>query len=296
MRYCVWATLLFLMISAGADGTEFQPLKLSLQPDDQSVYELPTPPGPEEMVNEGGVHISLDFRYMTDHVFRGIDYSEVGGTEDSPNLQTDLKIQWDLNRLPHPFIGVFVNAYDSDPVSQFQEIRPVVGFDWELRPITLSGGYTSFIYPEREDANTTEFWGKLQLDDSFLFNTEEPVFSPYVFAGYDAELNQGWYFEAGVSHDFVLEDWGIVLTALARVGYVRGYQQQFVFMNTDEDTGLQHYDVGLIGKYSLNPLLNISRRYGEFTLKGYLFYTDSIENDLNADTQLWGGVGIGFEY
>ena len=32
------------------------------------------------------------------------------------------------------------------------------------------------------------------------------------------------------------------------------------------------------------------------SLKGYLLYTDSIENDLKADTQVWGGAGIGFSY
>jgi hypothetical protein len=64
----------------------------------------------------------------------------------------------------------------------------------------------------------------------------------------------------------------------------------------DEPSGFQHYDVGLIGTYSLNHLLNVSQRYGEWSLKGYLFYTDNIDEDLRADTQLWGGVGIGFRY
>jgi hypothetical protein len=51
-----------------------------------------------------------------------------------------------------------------------------------------------------------------------------------------------------------------------------------------------------IGTYSLNNMLNVSRRYGEFGLQGYLYYTDGIDNELNADTQIWGGVGINFKY
>ena len=43
-------------------------------------------------------------------------------------------------------------------------------------------------------------------------------------------------------------------------------------------------------------LLNIPRRYGDWRLKGYLFYTDGIEDELRADTQLWGGMGIQFSY
>ena len=54
--------------------------------------------------------------------------------------------------------------------------------------------------------------------------------------------------------------------------------------------------MGAIANYSLNTLLNVTRRYGEFSLQGYLFYTDGIDHDLRADTQLWGGVGINFKY
>jgi hypothetical protein len=62
------------------------------------------------------------------------------------------------------------------------------------------------------------------------------------------------------------------------------------------DTGWQHYDVGLIGTYSLNSLFNLPRRYGEWAVEGYLFYADGIDNDIPATSQLWGGVGIRFEY
>ena len=51
-----------------------------------------------------------------------------------------------------------------------------------------------------------------------------------------------------------------------------------------------------VGTYSLNTLFNVSRRYGEWTLQGYLYYVDGINNGLRADTQLYGGAGIGFRY
>ena len=81
---------------------------------------------------------------------------------------------------------------------------------------------------------------------------------------------------------------------LADVAFVAN-NPQFTFAN-EEDTGFQHVDIGMIGRYNLNTLFNISRRYGTFHLEGYLYYTDGIDNDLLADTQLWGGVGIGFRY
>ena len=52
----------------------------------------------------------------------------------------------------------------------------------------------------------------------------------------------------------------------------------------------------MIGTYSLNTLFNLPMRYGEWKLKGYLFYTDGLNNDLRADTQIWGGMGISFDY
>src|SRR5262249_15932435 len=95
----------------------------------ESVYPPPDPPPPEEGSNQGGVSLSLDINYMTDYIYRGIDFSESGGSEDSPNLQFDGAISFDLGKLPHPFVGVFMNNYNSDPVSNLQTIRPFVGAD-----------------------------------------------------------------------------------------------------------------------------------------------------------------------
>ena len=63
-----------------------------------------------------------------------------------------------------------------------------------------------------------------------------------------------------------------------------------------EGTGFSHYQVGLTAEYRLNSLLNISRRYGQWSVAGYLFYTDGLDNELAATTQLWGGGGITFRY
>ena len=139
-------------------------------------------------------------------------------------------------------------------------------------------------------------FAKLTLDDSYFFKTDQPIFSPYVYAAYDYDLYDGWYIEAGLKHDFPIEDTGITLTALADVGCVVSNRQFTGRNDPNADTGFQHYDLGLIGTFSLNSMFNTSRRYGEFAVKGYLYYTDGIENDLLADTQLWGGIGISFKY
>ena len=278
-----------------AASTAWPVPKLSLMSDEDSVYAPPGDPREQSGVNKGGVNFALDIWYSTDYVFRGIDRSEVGGHEDAPNAQFDSSLNFNLGKLPHPFIGVFVNVYNSDPVSRFQEIRPYFGVDWTIRPINIQLGNNTYIYPEREETNTSEVFGKLTFDDSFIFGTEAPVFRPYIYGAYDYDLYNGGYFEIGVSHDFVWEDWGLTLTPIARLSFVTT-NQLFALHPNGNDSGFQHYDIGFMVQYSLNKLVGIPDRFGAWSLQGEMFYTDNIHNDLRADTQTWGGIGIGFRY
>jgi hypothetical protein len=286
------------------------PLKLSLQPDTiQSIYAPPEVVGEEQGTNEGGVSVDFRFSYLTDYLFRGIDRSESGGSEDAPNLQFDGALKWDLGKWPHPFIGVFTNVYNSDPLSRFQEIRPYFGLEYTARPIIFTVGNANYIFPERDVFNTGELFAKIKLDDSYFFRTDDPVFSPYVFAAWDYDKYNALYVEFGISHDFVIEDTPLTLTPRAAVAYVSNNRQfrkptpgaidadpAFDFGAAGNDSGFQHYEFGMEATYALNTLLNIPSRYGKIDLKGYLFYTDGIDNKLRADTELWGGVGIGFSY
>jgi hypothetical protein len=278
---------------------------LSLQPEPESVYAPPLPPREDQGVNEGGVRLNLTVSYFTDYVYRGLELFELpefnpvlNTSEDRANLQINGKLSFDLGKIPHPFVGAFVNIAESDPISTFEEIRPYVGFDWNLRPLLLTAGYASYIYPDRDALETQEIYGRLELDDSYFLRSEGPLLSPYVLVAYDIDLYDGWYVEAGVGHDFRFEDIGLTLRAEAHVAWVSQFEL-FDADPTDADddpSGLQHYQLGLIGTYSLNELFNVSRRYGEWSMVGYLYYTDGIDDDLRATDQLWGGAGISFRY
>jgi hypothetical protein len=297
---------------APSEDAYAQPMRLLAQTDYDSVYAPPDPISANTGVNEGGVNFVLDVTYLTDYVYRGIDMSEfiantlapgdttgrpdvAPGHEDAANIQVNAEMKFDLGKAPHPFIGVFANTFDADPESRFQEIRPYIGLEWTMRPVIFTVGHNSYIYPDRDQLNTTEVFGKITIDDSYFLRTDDPILSPYVYAAYDYDLYDAVYIEAGVEHEFILEGTGIVLTAQASVAYVDGHEL-FVTPDAEDESGFQHYQLGLIGSYRLNDILDIPMRYGEWTLKGYLFYTDSIENDLKADTQVWGGAGIGFRY
>lgn len=293
-----WVVGACLICSARAQQSAtatLDPAKLSLLPEDRSVYAPPAPPRDEEAINLGGVNFDLAVRYATDNVYRGIDRSEVGGNEDSPNLQFDGKLSFNLGKFPHPFVGAFVNVYDSDPISRFQEVRPYFGFNWMLRPFEVEVGNINYIFPERDDLNTGEVYAKITFDDSWLFQTNRRILTPYVMAAYDYDKYNGWYIEAGLRHDLVIENTGLTLSFVACIAYVMD-NQQYASRPGGRDYGFQHYEVGVIGTYSLNRLFQLSTRYGTWTLEGYLFYDDRMGSDLRADKQIWGGGGLGFRY
>lgn len=291
--------LAVLGMAAGVRAEDTTPFKLGEQPQDQSVYALPTPATPEEGINAGGVNMDVKLTYLTDYVYRGVDRAEAlnpgnGAREDAANFQFDGTLSFNLGKLPHPFIGILANVLESDPVSNFQEVRPFVGFDWHIRPFIFAVGNNTYTFPDRGDLDTSEAWVKITLDDAAILRTDEPILSPYIYGAYDYDLYNGWYIEAGIRHDFVIENTALTITPIADVAYV--YSHEYFAGPSGEDTGFQHYEVGVIARYSLNQFLNIPRRYGQWSLNGYLYYTDGINKDLRADTELWGGAGIQFSY
>jgi hypothetical protein len=269
------------------------------QPVPESVYPPPEPLVSEDpRVAQTGIHFDFEARYMTDYVWRGIERFDAGHHEDSANVQIEPRLTLDLGKLPHPYVSVFFNTSESDEVSNLQEIRPEVGFDWDIRPVTVSAGYTSYIFPDRDGIDTGEIFLGFTFDDSQFFHSERPVFHPYVRGAFDFDEFDGLYVEAGIQHAWPVEGTGLTFLFNAHVGYVNG-QGLFSLDPTDtslDSSGFQHYQVGLTARYRMNELLNIPDRFGQLTVIGYLNYTDGIENELQATTQIWGGAGISLRF
>ncbi len=273
-----------------------------------SVYAPPEIPTEADGTNLGAVHMDFSVSYFTDYIYRGVEVFETPGAEDQLNLQFDGKVSFDLGKLPHPFVNVFVNVADDDPVSDFQEIRPTVGFDWTVKPIVISAGYTAYIYPDRDDYATSEAFLKIALDENVMFGGKS-VPTPYVMGAYDFDLYDGVYLEAGVEYKLKFQEIGLTLNFLGNIAYVSNWDAfpvgdagpfaGFFTSPTTTDTtvsGLQHWQVGVVGEYSLNTLFNISDRYGEWLVRGCLYYTSDLDSDINATDQVWGGAGITFRY
>lgn len=296
MRRWVWmmAAGAVLMLARVSVAQVRQPFELDYEEPD-NVYLPAQTPTPEQLTNQGGVHFSLDTTYLSTYMYRGVDQS-TPPIHNEHALQFDGRLDFDLGKLPHPFIGVFSNIFNHDPISRFEEVRPYGGLSWTIRPITLAGGFNAYIFPNRSQKDTQEGWMSLTVDDSRLWHTERPFLQPYVYAAYDFVKYHGFYVEGGIRHDLVLGDTGVVFTAVGDVAYV-AHNSAFTGTGPNPDTtGFQHYDAGLELSYDLGNLLNVPPRYGNWKLKGYLFYTGSIQGTLLADNRLWGGVGLDFSY
>jgi hypothetical protein len=336
MRRCGWwygAVILSLATVARADGdapggatapmfnldgyspvdrraAPTSPLMLAVPPEPPSVYAPPEPERTEDLTNLGGVHVDLNFRYLTDYNYRGISFNKAVYTAPSPghaqvgqlhasDFLANGELTFDLGKLPHPFVGVLANINDHDPLSRFQEIRPSAGFDYALRPIDARIGVNAYIYPERErlnpSPNTAEVFVRLTLDDTYFTLNDNPILQPYVYAAYDYQLNNGWYLETGFQHAFRFPDQGVSLTPYFDVAYVSHYDRTFV-ATSPQDSGFQHYDVGLTLDVSLNHIFALRPRYGAFDIEGYLTYTGKFSNPILANTEVWGGVGLKYRY
>ena len=265
--------------------------------DDQpmQVYVPQETPTLEQLTNQGGVHFSLDVSYLSHYIFRGVDQTTPPLKNEKP-LQFNSRLDFDLGKLPHPYLGLFVNVFNNDPVSKFEEVRPFLGADWTIKPITIGGGYTSYIFPNREGKDTQEIFASLGMDDAAIFHTAHPFISPYIYAAYDFDKYAGFYIQGGIHHDFEIPKTGVVITGVADIAYVAHNKFFIADPNQMQSTGWQHYDVGMELTYDLKGLIGIPRRYGTWELKGYLYYTNGIEAKLKGDTRIWGGVGLSFKY
>jgi hypothetical protein len=245
----------------------------------------------------GGVKYELNINYMTDYIWRGVERFDAGRNEDALNLQLSNKLQLDLGKLPHPYVDVFVNIGNDDPISSFNEVRPTLGFDWPVKPFTISAGYSAYIFPSRSSIDTSELFLKIAFDDQQLFRTEQSIFRPYIYAAYDYDRWDGLYLEAGIQPTYKLENTGLSITLDAHVAYVNGYRGLLSPLNPGQsESGFQHWQVGVIARYNLNTLLNIPARFGEWSVQGSVYYTDGIDEDLTSTNQIWGGAGISLSF
>jgi hypothetical protein len=258
----------------------------------ETVYGTPPILTPGSGQNDGGINLNASVRYATDYMFRGFEPVEADSSEDSINFGIDTTLTFDLGRLPDPFVRVITNTAEGDSVSKFQVIRPIVGFQWDTDAFGLTLGHQSFTYPDRDVLDTAEIFIDLAINDDALFGGEGVNFGPYLFVAYDYDAFEGTYAEAGFRRFEPIDESALGLGYNVHLAYIESLGGLF----GGSGRGFQHYQIGVLAGYDLNTLLNISRRYGIWSLQGSFNYTDGLEDDLAAETQLWGTFGVSLRY
>ena len=274
-----------------------RPIYLGIQPipQQESVYAPPDVIEGRGGRNEGALSLDIEGRYMTDYIFRGLEVIEPTGSEDAFNFQLEAGLKMDLGRLPDPFLHVFTNTAEGDEISRFQVIRPSIGLEWQTEMLTVALALQNFTYPDRDDLDTSEVYLDVQINDGVFFTEEDPILGPFFLVAYDLDQYNGFYFEGGMRRSFQVLDTNLKLTLEALVAYVSDYGL-YSAVPTNDGSGFSHYQIGLEARYNLNSLLNIAQRYGQWSAAGYIYYTDGLDNELGATTQVWGGAGIVFSY
>ena len=166
-----------LLIRPSLVDSFIKPLTLAQVEEPPSVYPDIMPSGDGQGGNAGGVNVGLEVDWLTDYVYRGIDQNTQGHRPENA-LQFNANAKFDLGKLPHPFIGLFVNVFNSDPVSRFEEVRPYFGVDWNLCLFDIVAGFNSYIHPNRKNLDTQEVFASVTFDDSLLFRSAKPIFHP----------------------------------------------------------------------------------------------------------------------
>lgn len=267
----------------------------------ETVY---APPGGAELAEPeaggGSFRTELGLGYASAYVYRGVERSQAndhgtGKVTGGSNLQVDGRLTWESDGPWRPFAGVFANFWDSDPENQLQEVRPTAGVGWAGRPMRLSAGVTSYVYPGQTGSNTNEVFLRADLDERALLSVEQPIVSPYVLAAYDFDANHGWYGEVGISHDFTVAGCGLTLTPVARMACTDHMRQSFVLRTAESGTGWQHWDAGLVAGYRLNTILNLPTTAGNWRVEGYLFRTQHLADATLGDSVTWGGIRLAWE-
>lgn len=276
------------------------PLLLSVLEDPETLFD---PYGRAAGAPEGGavrpVALDLGLTYSNRHMFRGIDRFQSATPGNRTNLQIDAALSLDLSPGPTLFAGGAMLLTDSDELSRLLEIRPTVGLRWTLGPVLAELQHTSFIYPERRSQDTSEAALLLEFDIAELLNADLPCFAPFVLAAYDYDCHNGWYAEVGIVHRGRIGDTGLSVEFRALAAYVDDYDLlagRGGISSSTPDTGWQRWQVNLTVAYPLNTLLNIPASAGSLSIAAHIAYTDALDPDLHADTQLWGGLSLTWRY
>lgn len=258
---------------------------------------------------------SVDYTLVTDYIFRGINFSEYPGEgREKLNHQLGVGTEYDAGSLGAFGASVWFEWYAGqqrltpESGSNLQEVDYSVYWSYGLEPLdaTLELGYIAYHFPRLsgDDECTHEFYVSMGFDDSAWFGTDAPVLNPTVTFYHDVDDFQGSWLEIGVSHDFALgENESLAATPVLKdltvtPSLTLGIDHRWMAPAVGEgqkSTRLGNLLYGLDVGYDLSSALDVPEAWGEFSLGGFLYYSQALRSELIND-ELFGGMTVSWAW
>ncbi len=259
----------------------------------------------------------VSYGVATDHVWRGINWSEYPGEgRERCNQQAGAGIEFDTGAF-----GVFGGSVWFD---WFHGTEQLAG---RSIGVPLESNYTAYWrYPIRAISTdievgwsyirfnafretSQELYARIQFDDSGLWGTQSAFLNPYVF--YAIEYHHtDWtsWLELGVQPRWVMAD----VPALREVPVVRDfwisphlsvswdcdYVGNMITVNPNvTDSGPTNRCANAVAGvelgYDLGHAFNVPARYGSIVIIGFIDYSYALGSEELSD-ELWGGVKLAY--
>lgn len=266
---------------------------------------------------------SFDITYYlySDHIFRGINCSEYSGEgREKLNHQMSTDILLDVGMLfGHESgtcgtfrFGTLFEWYAAqkqlDPEKggqNLQEVDYILAYAYEVKPIytTFTLGYSWYTYANAKEANSSEWWFKLEHNDAWMWtwlfpNNEDGVLNPsFLFAQDVDATGGGCWMEFGINHGFVLFE-NFTLTPSMILAIDHRYIEPLLNEGSGS-TQFAYIQYGLNAAYNLAPALQLPDWMGDVTLSGFLYFNQALGNLEDSGTiqdEFFGGVSLGWSF
>ncbi len=283
--------------------------------------------------------ISVDYTLASDYIWRGLNFSEYAneGREDL-NHQLGVTTEIDLAELTgHPVGYIGANVWfewyaGQDQLTPWsnnnlQEVDYTLywGMDIPDTPFGIEFGWIAYHFPRLRDSGSTtsadfaytqEVYGSVSYDDSDTLGTllgiDGPVLSPEVTYYQDVDDIQAGIITVAISHEFALADYGCTdvmvlkdmkITPSATLTIDHRYYDKYTNANGGDvsvGTRLAYLQYQVDMALDLNGVFDIPAQFGNFTVGGFLAYTNSFHDEpsgvIDPQDEFWGGMNFGWSW
>ena len=273
----------------------------------------------------------IKYTLVTDYIWRGLNFSEYAGEgREKLNHQLDISATAALKDLGLPdfgnvTVGAWCNYYvgyeaqnpgpPTNASNKFMEFDYTVSWEYEIPDthLTVAAGWVAYNFPHLagDPHLTFEVFGKVTLNDGFIFGQKDPILSPSLAYHWDYDLVNAGVLIGAIKHKFALDELTegmpvvryMTLTPSASIILDNRYLDKAVAAapggapTGHNATTLSSAEVGLELAYDLSKAMDMDdEEYGSLKLAVFANLSMPLaRQELLAD-EFYGGVSLGWEW